>query len=92
MTEETKATGSGGREHEGEEPVDRQQLVDLGLARAVTLAPPMDCLPFWGTQQDLLARLGQLPLPGPVWGRNRWSMARKTGENLCFMDIYLPSN
>ena len=69
-----------------------QQLVDLGLARAVTLAPPMDCLPFWGTQQDLLTCLGQLPLPGPVWGRNRWSMARKTGENLCFMDIYLPSN
>ena len=34
-----------------------QQLVDLGLARPVTLAPPMDCLPFWGTQQDLLARL-----------------------------------
>ena len=32
MTEETKATGSGGREHEGEEPVDRQQLVDLGSA------------------------------------------------------------
>ena len=52
----------------------------------------MDCLPFWGTQQDLLACLGRLPLPGPVWGRNRWSMARKTGENLCFMDIYLPSN
>ena len=45
-----------------------QQLVDLGLARPVTLAPPMDCLPFWGTQQDLLACLGQLPLPGPVWG------------------------
>ena len=32
MTEETKATGSGGREHKGEEPVDRQQLVDLGSA------------------------------------------------------------
>ena len=32
MTEETKATGSGGREHEGEEPVDRQQLVDPGSA------------------------------------------------------------
>ena len=32
MTEETKAAGSGGREHEGEEPVDRQQLVDLGSA------------------------------------------------------------
>ena len=69
-----------------------QQLVDLGLARPVTLAPPMDRLPFWGTQQDLLACLGRLPLPGPVWGRNQWSMARKTGENLCFMDIYLPSN
>ena len=32
MTEETKAAGSGEREHEGEEPVDRQQLVDLGSA------------------------------------------------------------
>lgn len=40
----------------------------------------------------LHARAMGIPLPGPVWGRNRWSMARKTGENLCFMDIYLPSN
>ena len=47
--------------------------------------------PLW-VYPVLLACLGQLPLPGPVWGRNRWSMARKTGENLCFMDIYLSSN
>ena len=32
MTEETKATGSGGREHEGEEQVDRQPRGDLGTA------------------------------------------------------------
>lgn len=32
MTEETKAAGSGGQDHEGEAPADTQRLVDLGSA------------------------------------------------------------
>lgn len=57
-----------------------QQLVDLGLARPVTLAPPMDCLPFWGTQQDLLACLGRLPLPGPSGGGTGGPWPGKPGK------------